>query len=113
MTARPSIRRSPLALGMPIALLTAACGTEPSSHSPAVGSAGGAGSAVVTVTLTNAGCTPDRGSVPAGPVTFRIVNDGGDAVSEVELTQDGRILGEKENLAPGLSGGFTLELTEG
>jgi iron uptake system component EfeO len=67
----------------------------------------------VTVILTNAGCTPDRAGVAAGPVSFRIVNDGADAVSEVELDLGGRILGEKENLAPGMSGSFTLDLDAG
>ncbi len=32
---------------------------------------------------------------------------------EVELTQDDRIIGEKENLASGLSGDFSVELAAG
>ncbi len=71
------------------------------------------GPIVVNVTLTNDSCTPDRSSVPAGPVTFHITNESADRVSEAELTQDDRIIGEKENLVPGLSGDFTVDLTTG
>jgi len=97
------------------ALLIAACGSPAASSSGAPASSATASSsvAVVTVTLTNAGCTPDRTTIGAGPVTFRALNDGGDKVSEVEVVKDGKILGEKENLAPGLSGTFTLELVAG
>ena len=52
------------------------------------------GPLVVDVTITNASCVPDRSSVPAGPVIFHVTNESGDRVSEIELTQDGRILGE-------------------
>lgn len=91
-------------------LLLAAC--SPSSGAPS-GSGAETGVTVVNVILSNAGCTPDRDSAPAGAVQFDILNDGGDRVSEVELVQDDRILGEKENLAPGLSGSFTLDLEAG
>ena len=63
--------------------------------------------------LTNAGCTPDVDSVPAGMVTFEATNDGGDAVDEVELLQGEDVLAETENLAPGLSGSFTVDLEPG
>lgn len=99
-------------LPLAVALVLAGC-----AHGQAPGGTGspanGTDPVLVTVTLTNASCTPDRTAVPAGPVGFRIINDGGDAVSEVELVQAGRILGEKENLAPGMSGAFTLELAAG
>jgi iron uptake system component EfeO len=98
-----------------LAILLGACGSPAGSSSGAPAGSPTAGSNVttVTVTLTNAGCTPDRTTIAAGPVTFRAVNDGGDKVSEVEVVKDGKILGEKENLAPGLSGSFTLELAAG
>lgn len=78
----------------------------------ATGSAG-SGPIVVNVTLTDASCTPDRGSVPAGPVTFHVTNEGGDRVFEVALVQVHRVLGEKESLTPGDSGDFSLELETG
>ncbi len=51
--------------------------------------------------------------MPVGPVIFRAIKESGNAVSEVELMQDDRILGERENLGPGLSGTFTPELEPG
>ena len=40
-------------------------------------------------------------------------NDGADAVTEMELQQGGRIVGEVENLTPGLSGSFSVTLQPG
>jgi len=68
--------------------------------------------ALLTLALA-AGCVPDHSSVSAGSVTFSVVNEGGDAVSEVELMQGERNLGERENLTPGLSGTFTVQLQPG
>src|SRR5690348_450794 len=67
----------------------------------------------VTVILTSAGCAPDRPSVPAGAVTFNVTNQGADAVSEVELLRNETVIGEKENLTPGLSASFTVNLDAG
>jgi iron uptake system component EfeO len=72
-----------------------------------------AGAKVVNVTLTDAGCKPDTNSVPAGPWTFKIKNTGGSRPTEVELLSGDVILGEKENLTPGLSGSFSLDLVSG
>lgn len=91
------------------AIVAAGCGSSGSTSS-----AKGDGSAV-DVSLTDAGCKPNRSEVPAGVVAFDVTNDGASAVTEAELrTQDGqRILGEKENLTPGLSGSFEVRLAEG
>jgi iron uptake system component EfeO len=79
------------------------------SAQAAPGSAGGA----VDVTVTDTGCSAAPASVPAGPVTFTVTNQDAAAVSEVELLLDERILGEKENLAPGFSASFSLKLGGG
>lgn len=94
-----------LALALPAAAL-AGCGND--SGTDASGKARS-----VAVRLTPDGCAATPASVPAGPVTFRVSNDGADAVTELELLSGNRILGEKENLAPGLSGSFTLNLKAG
>jgi iron uptake system component EfeO len=87
------------------ALLLAGCG------------GGGAGSneqgATVKIALSDAGCAPQPASVPAGPVKFELTNSGSAKVTEGELQRDGRILGEKESLTPGLSGSFSLRLDGG
>jgi iron uptake system component EfeO len=41
------------------------------------------------------------------------LTDAGCAVSEFEVLDDGRVLGEVENLTPGLSGTFSLTLEPG
>jgi len=107
-------------------LVLAACGGGAPGTSPASASVGppatltaatatpsAGGPVAVSVTLTNDGCPPVPAAVPAGAVTFTITNQGGDAVDEVELLQGSTILGEKENLAPGLSGSFSLHLQAG
>jgi iron uptake system component EfeO len=95
-----------------VGLATLAVACSPSASDSLAASAR-AGSTTVTVALTNAGCTPDVDSVPAGMVTFEATNDGGDAVDEVELLQGEDVLAETENLAPGLSGSFTVDLEPG
>jgi iron uptake system component EfeO len=67
----------------------------------------------VKITLSDAGCQPTPASVPAGPVKFTITNSGSAKVTEAELQRDGRIVGEKESLTPGLSGAFSLRLDGG
>jgi iron uptake system component EfeO len=75
--------------------------------------AGGGATQVIAITLTNKGCAPPKSEVPAGPTKFEIKNDGGTKVAEVELMQGDKILAEKENLASGFSGSFSLDLKPG
>lgn len=71
------------------------------------------GDNTIRIAITDDGCVPKPTSAPAGPLTFKISNENASRVSEAELMQSGRILGEKENLSPGLSGSFTLRLDPG
>jgi iron uptake system component EfeO len=102
------------------ALALSACGSSPSAGAPAAAPAPSAqaGPGAVTITLANSSgadtCAPDTSSVPAGPVTFTVKNDSAAGITEVELLKDQRILGEKENLAPGLAPvTFTVTLDGG
>jgi iron uptake system component EfeO len=72
-----------------------------------------AGATKVSIELTDDGCTPSPASVSAGPVTFEVTNKNASKVSEAELMQNDLIVGEKENLSPGLSGTFSLHLNAG
>ena len=95
-----------------IAVLAAAgCASSPTS--PA--SSGSAKANTVTVNLTPQGCAPKPARISAGEVTFNVANQDADAVTEAELrTADlTHILGEQENLTPGLSGAFTLDIQPG
>jgi iron uptake system component EfeO len=69
--------------------------------------------AKVAITITDQGCAPSPAKVPAGPVKFTVANKNSGKVTEAELQDHGRMLGEKENLTPGLSGDFSLTLTAG
>ena len=69
----------------------------------------------VTITLTPQGCAPKPAKVPAGQIQFNVKNKNAGAVSEAELRTSNlsHILGEQENLTPGLSGGFALVVQPG
>ena len=71
----------------------------------------------VHITLVNdngGACLIDYNHIKAGPVTFTVTNKTATAITEVEIQSDNRILGEKENLAPGLpSVALTLTLGGG
>lgn len=75
------------------------------------------GAAQVHITLTNdngGSCNVDYDTAKAGPVTFKVTNETAPAITEVELLSNNRILGEKENLAPGLpTVSFTVTLDGG
>jgi iron uptake system component EfeO len=91
-----------------------------STEVPAASAAAESGSAtapapgVVTVTVTEAdGCVASPDTVPAGQVTFTVSNVDALSVTEVELVSDQRIVGERENLAPGFDSTFSARLDGG
>jgi iron uptake system component EfeO len=100
-----------------LALVVSSCSTGSSASSGSVASVI-RGASQVTITLASKSgtdvCTLSSTSAKAGPVTFTVKNASSTAISEVELQSDERILGEKENLAPGLAAvSFTVTLTGG
>jgi iron uptake system component EfeO len=99
-----------------LALIASGCSSSGSSSKGSTGAAAsGDMSSTVRIDLTAHGCEPKPAKVPAGPVEFQVTNSGAGSVSEAELlTSDlGHILGEQENLTPGLSGGFSLTIQPG
>lgn len=108
---RDLMRRLAGATGLlALALLLIACGG--SSAGEDTGSSG-AGVQTVAIALTDAGCEPYELEVAAGPTKFQVTNKDAEAVTEAEVMDGSRILGEVENLTPGLSGSFTLDLAPG
>jgi iron uptake system component EfeO len=105
------VHRAPIAfsaIAVIVAASAAACGGGSS------GSGGGGGTKqTVAVTISPKGCTANPASIAAGPTTFNITNKDAAAISEAELMSGDTILGEKENLTPGLSGSFSLNVKEG
>src|SRR4051794_34568898 len=75
-------------------------------------STGAPGEIAVTVTEAD-GCVATPDTVPAGQVTFVVTNVDALSVTEVELVSDQRIVGERENLAPGFDSTFSARLDGG
>lgn len=95
-------------------LLLAACGAGAGGDEATSGSNDPASTGHgVEVRITDAGCEPSNLELPAGPTTFTVRNDGADAVTEFEILDGERLLGEAENVAAGLSRTFTLDLEPG
>jgi len=101
-------------------LLAAACTSSGSggSSAPTTGAPTATGGAtpahVANVTITAAsGCVSDATTFAAGGITFKIQNKDATAVSEVELLSGERIVGEKENIPPGLGGEFAVTVPAG
>jgi iron uptake system component EfeO len=91
----------------------AACGSDGNDSPNASGDGGGGGVRDVAVKITSDGCEPKTLTEAPGPVTFQVTNDGADDITEFEIKQGDKILGESENLTPGLKGEFTLTLKPG
>jgi iron uptake system component EfeO len=101
-------------LALVASILLAGCG---GADEPATSTSTTAASDVrdVELALSDKGCTPAASSVHAGPVRVVVRNDASATPNEVELSKPGtsRVLGERESIAPGGSGAFTLVLRPG
>src|SRR4051812_16520853 len=107
-----SVRRAAvLAAGLAV---LAACSSDKEPASPSSSRTTGAGPGKVVVTITAAdGCRADGASYGAGGLTFDVTNRDATGVSEVELLDGERIVGEKENLPPGFKGSFAINVEPG
>src|SRR6476620_11190536 len=76
----------------------------------AVGVAGTAGAK--TTEINDDGC-PAKLTIKAGPTNFKVSNTGSGDVSEFEILSGDHIIGEVENVAPGLNKEFSLTLKAG
>jgi len=96
---------------------TSSAGAASSSPAPSAAPSGSASTGApgeIAVTVTEAdGCIATPDTVPAGQVTFVITNVDALGVTEVELVSDQRIVGERENLAPGFDSTFSARLEGG
>lgn len=106
----------PLPATLMAAALLFAQGASPAAAEGAVAPVrNGASQVAITLTGDDGGsCKLSHAEAKAGPVTFSVTNSGATAITEVELMSRNRILGEKENLAPGLpTVSFTVTLGGG
>jgi high-affinity iron transporter len=91
-------------------LLLAACGKADANQA---GSTATANSQIVEVSLTTAGCQPSELTIHPGPTTFKVTNQGASAVTEYEILDGSKIIGEVEDVVPGLTRSFSLNIKEG
>jgi iron uptake system component EfeO len=71
------------------------------------------GARAMSFKLTDAGCVPNSAKAKAGPTTFEVENAGTSAVTEFEVLDGEKIVGEAENLSEGFSRSFTVTLEKG
>jgi iron uptake system component EfeO len=103
------------AISAGLAVVAAGCGSSSGSSASGKTASDSGTASTVSISLTPQGCAPKPATVTAGEVDFNVANKNAGAVSEAELrTGDlAKILGEQENLTPGLTGGFALTLQPG
>lgn len=77
------------------------------------GSGGEGGAQKLTVTGTDAECSPSTGALPAGVNEITFKNKGSKENEIYVLRPDGSIVGERENVGPGISVNLTVELPAG
>ncbi len=98
----------PIAAGLVLSLILSAalsaCGS--SGEAPA-------NAKKVAFKLTDEGCEPHDAMAPAGPIAFELENAGTSKVTEMEVMEGDKVLGEEENVTDGLSGSFSATLDAG
>jgi iron uptake system component EfeO len=104
-------RRLPLlTAALLAALTTAACG---SADAGSGGASGGEAAGTVPVAASDDACDVASSELPAGTHQFQVTNSGSQ-VTEFYVYADGdRVMGEVENIAPGLTRELLVELPAG
>jgi iron uptake system component EfeO len=67
----------------------------------------------IAVTLSDRGCEPRALTTPVGPTNFSVTNSGTSAVTEFEILDGKKIVGEVENVIPGKDRHFSVTLKAG
>ncbi|HET7510045.1 MAG TPA: cupredoxin domain-containing protein [Solirubrobacterales bacterium] len=93
-----------VAMSLALAIALSACGS--SEDLPA-------NAKKVAFKLTDEGCEPHDTTAPAGPLVFEIENAGTSKVTEMEIMEGEKVLGEEENITDGLAGSFSATLEAG
>lgn len=108
--------RSPrlLALGAATALVTLAGCTDNAPSAGSAGSAGSSGSGALAVTSTDSACEVSANQAGSGNLVFNVTNGGSKVTEFYLLADDGlRIVGEVENIGPGLSRDLVVRAAPG
>jgi iron uptake system component EfeO len=91
------------ALGATVLFGLAACGGSPSAPGPGT----------IAVTASDSACQVSRTEHPAGVATFRIANAGTKVTEFYVFAAGDRVMGEVENIGPGVSRDLRVELPAG
>ncbi len=92
-----------------VALTLSACGLTETNVPAASG-----GDGEITVTSTEDACTLSESEVGSGNLSFRVRNEGNEATEFYLYAADGlRIVGEVENIGPGLTRDLVVGATPG
>ncbi|MET0476006.1 MAG: iron uptake system protein EfeO [Mycobacterium sp.] len=110
MTVRRGWARGSTAMAVAGVLLLSACSSDGGSTGD--GDTADEQIQVVTVQLTEEGCSPTTAEAVAGPTTFEAQTDRTDE-PELEILDGDRLLGEVANLAPSITGTFSITLEPG
>ncbi len=95
--------------GTALALLPLSACTDNSPSDTATGAAG-----ALTVAASDSACEVSAGEAPSGTLRFTVTNSGDQVTEFYLLAEDGlRIVGEVENIAPGLSRDLVLAAPPG
>ncbi len=90
--------------------VTAGC----TANTPAGSATPGADPGAISVTSTDDACQVSTATAPAGRVTFTVQNTGSRITEFYLYAEDGkRIVGEAENISPGLARSLVVTATEG
>ncbi len=109
--ARTLAATAALALGLP---LLAACTDNAPASGDDSGAAGGADPRTLTVTASDTACDLSATTAPSGNLRFKVSNTGSQVNEFYLLASDGlRILGEVENIGPGLTRALVLQTPPG
>jgi iron uptake system component EfeO len=104
-------RRLPLlTAGLLAALTTAACG---SADAGSGGASGGEAAGTVAVAATDDACDVASAELPAGTHEFQVTNSGSQVTEFYVYAEGDRVMGEVENIAPGLTRELLVELPAG
>ena len=101
------LRALALTLAVPAALALTACSEDEGSVSNGAAAAGSADT-TVTVTATDDACQLSATKAAPGSVAFTVTN-GGSKVNEFYLYQGSKVVGEVEDIGPGLTRTLTVK----
>jgi iron uptake system component EfeO len=99
---------------LPVALLVAVPALAACTQNATTGQDAGGADGPITVTSTNSSCEVSGAQAPAGTLTFQVTNAGSKVTEFYLYSADGkRIVGEVENIGPGLQGKLIVTADQG